>query len=379
MAARPDQDNPKVSSMVKGEISLTAKVYFARLADGDAVQAQVQAMHRLYMAADAAAIITGNDFVAIKLHVGEGENNTRVRPELIRALVDKVKAANGNPFLTETSTLYKGERHNAVNHLLQAHRQGFGIEQVGAPFLMADGLLGNTEYEVPIPGELHKTVHVARELMGVDALFVVSHATGCISTGLGACIKNLGMGLASRKGKRRQHSAILPAIKPSLCTGCQKCRQWCPADAIIEQAGKMYIADNRCIGCGECIAVCRFDAVTYDFTADEGFLQKSMAEHAWGAVINKPGKCFYINVLLNMTKHCDCLVKQPADNLIPDLGILAAWDPVAIDKATQDLTKAAYGHTLGQLAFPERNAAIQMEHAAHIGMGSLEYELIEVF
>ena len=141
----------------------------------------------------------------------------------------------------------------------------------------------------------------------------------------------------------------------------------------------MNIVAQRCIGCGECIATCRFDAVKYDFSADEGFLQKSMAEHAWGAVIHKPGKCFYINVLMNMTKNCDCLVKKPDDKLIPDLGILAAYDPVAIDKATQDLTKTAYGHTLGHLAFPERNAAIQLEHAAQIGMGSLQYELTEVF
>lgn len=103
-----------------------------------------------------------------------------------------------------------------------------------------------------------------------------------------------------------------------------------------------------------------------------------MAEHALGAVIDKPGKCFYFNVLTNMTQNCDCLVKSPGEKLIPDLGILASSDPVAIDQVTQDLTKAVYGHTLGHLAFPQRNASIQIEHAAKIGMGSMEYELIEV-
>ncbi|TWH49217.1 DUF362 domain-containing protein [Sporomusa sp. KB1] len=357
---------------------MKSKVYFYRLADGAVAAEQAQAMSKLYSAAEVSSIIGSNDFVAIKLHVGEGTNNTRIKPELIRELVNKVKSGNGVPFLTETSTLYKGERHNAIKHLMQAHCQGFGIENVGAPFLMADGLLGNTEYEVSIPGDLHKTVNIAREIIGADALLVISHATGCISTGLGACIKNLGMGLASRKGKRRQHSAVSPIIDSTQCTYCQKCMKWCPADAIIENNSKAYILEEKCIGCGECIATCRFDAVKYNFNADEGYLQKSMAEHAYGAVIDKLGKCFYFNVLINMTQNCDCLVKSPGEKLIPDLGILASSNPVAVDQATQDLTKAAYGHTLGHLSFPQRNASIQIEHAAKIGMGSMEYELIEI-
>ena len=354
------------------------KVFLSKLADGSSVADEVQAIRKLYDTAKVSEIFSNNDFVAIKLHVGEGENITRVKPELIRELVAKVKQGNGVPFLTETSTLYKGERHNAVKHLMQAHRQGFGIEGVGAPFLMSDGLLGNTECEVAIPGELHKMVNIAREVIYADALLVVSHATGCTSTGLGACIKNLGMGLASRKGKRRQHSAVVPTIDATQCTYCQKCMKWCPVDAIIGQNGKAFIASEKCIGCGECVANCRFDAVKCDFGAEEGRLQKSMAEHAYGAMINKRGHCYFINVLTNMTRNCDCLTKNPDQKLIPDLGILASSDPVAIDKATQDLTEAAYGHTLGHLAFPQRNAEIQILHAAKIGMGSLEYELIEL-
>lgn len=370
--------NWSVKYLLEDGATLQSQVYFIKLADGANTTEQVQAIGKLFDVAEVSSIFSNNDFVGIKFHVGEGSNNTRVKPELISELVSKVKESSGVPFLTETSTLYKGERHNAVKHLMQAHRQGFGIENVGAPFLMADGLLGNTEYEVAIPGELHKTVNIAREIKGADALLVVSHATGCTSTGLGACIKNLGMGLASRKGKRRQHSAVLPTVESSQCTNCTKCMRWCPADAIVEQNGKAYIVPEKCIGCGECIAACRFDAVKYDFTADEGYLQKSMAEHAYGAVIDKPGKCFYFNVMTNMTRNCDCLTKNPDEKLIPDIGILASNDPVAIDQATQDLTEAAHGHTLGKLAFPHRNSDIQIKHAAQIGMGSLAYKLIEV-
>jgi uncharacterized Fe-S center protein len=356
---------------------MAAKVYFLRLKDGLSAAEQASGMEKIYDASGAAAVTAGKDFVAVKLHVGEKENTTHIRPALIRAIVDKVKSQQGVPFLTETSTLYKGERENAVKHLLHAHRHGFGIDNVGAPFIMADGLTGNTEYEIEINGELHKSVKVAREVMSADVLLAVSHATGHVAAGLGACIKNLGMGLASRMGKMRQHSAMLPEVITKKCRLCQKCIKWCPREAIIEKDGKAYIKTDKCIGCGECLAMCRFDAVKYDWGAESGFMQKSMAEHAYGIVKEKTNKCFFFNVLVDMTKDCDCYnVSQK--KLIPDIGILASADPVAIDKATLDLTAQAQGQTLAQMAYKHHDAMIQIEHAANIGMGSLEYELIEV-
>ncbi|HMM23003.1 MAG TPA: DUF362 domain-containing protein [Selenomonadales bacterium] len=356
---------------------MTAKVYFLPLTDGLSAGEQARALGRLYEASGADSAVDGKDFVAIKLHVGEKKNTTHVKPELIKALVERVKAKGGLPFLTETSTLYKGERENAVKHLLHAHRHGFGVDQVGAPFIMADGLTGNTEYEVSINGELHQSVKVAREIMSADALLVVSHPTGHVAAGLGACIKNLGMGLASRMGKLRQHSAMLPEVMEDKCRYCQKCIRWCPQDAIIEKGGRAYIQTEKCIGCGECLAVCRFDAVKYDWGAESGFMQRSMAEHAYGAVKEKPGKCFYINVLVDMTKDCDCFNScQP--KLIPDIGLLASGDPVAIDKATLDITARVHGKTLAEISYARHDAMIQIAHAEKIGMGSLTYELVQV-
>ena len=354
-----------------------SKVYYLPVADGISVDQQAEAMRTIYQAAGADTFFEAKDFVAIKLHVGEKKNTTHVQPELIRELVDKIKAKGGLAFLTETSTLYKGERENAVKHLLHAHKHGFGIDKVGAPFIMADGLAGNSEQEVVIHGELHESVKVAREVVGADALFVVSHPTGHPAAGLGACLKNLGMGLASRMGKMRQHSAMAPEIIEKTCRYCQKCIQWCPEDAIVENNGKAFIQTDKCIGCGECLAVCRFDAVSYDWGAESGFMQRSMAEHAYGTVKNKAGKSFFINVLIDMTKDCDCFsVNQK--KMIPDIGILASADPVAIDMATLDLTAKAHGKTLAEMAYKHHDATIQIKHAAKIGMGSLEYELITV-
>lgn len=355
---------------------MTAKVFFLSVKDGLAVQEQATAIKEL-IEKSGILKISNNDFVAIKIHVGEKKNTTHIKPELIREIVSKVKEQGGQPFLTETSTLYKGERENAVKHLMHAHRHGFTIENVGAPFIMADGLTGNSEYEVKIDGQLHETVKVAREVMTADALIAVSHPTGHIAAGLGACIKNLGMGLASRMGKMRQHSAMLPEVLSDKCRICQKCVKWCPQEAIIEKDGKAYIMAEKCIGCGECLAVCRFDAVSYDWGAESGYMQRSMAEYAYGSIKDKKDKCVFINVLINMTKDCDCFsVKQ--EKMIEDIGILASQDPVAVDMATLDLTAKAHGQNLAEMAYKHHDAMIQIDHAAEIGMGSKQYELVEV-
>jgi uncharacterized Fe-S center protein len=353
------------------------KVYFAPLADCPSLEEQTNAVARIAAAAGMDGIIAENDYVAIKLHVGEPNNTTYIKPELVKRLVELCRPRTGNVFLTETSTLYKGERENAVKHLLHAHARGFGIDAVGAPWIMADGLTGNTEIEVEVGGEYEQTVKIAREIAFADVLIAVSHPTGHIATGMGACLKNLGMGLASRTGKLRQHSSILPKVDPVECVFCRKCLFWCPVNAIDSVDGKAFIDESKCIGCGECLAVCRYHAIQYNWGTESEPLQKRMVEHACGVVKHKPGKCFYLNVLVDMTRDCDCFdIDQP--KMVPDIGIVGSFDPVAVDKATLDLTARANGVSLSRQAYPELDPLIQMEYAAKLGLGSLEYELARI-
>lgn len=355
---------------------MSSKVYFIPLPDGCSVDEQVQAMSRICEAANLSAVIDEKEMVAVKLSVGEKNNITHIKPPLVRVVVEQIKRKGAYPFLAETSTLYKGERENAVKHMLHAEAHGFGIREVGAPFIMVDGLLGNSEIDVEISGELHDKVKIAREAVMCDAIIGLSHPTGHGSTGLGACLKNLGMGLASRMGKMRQHSALKPAVLPDKCRFCGKCIQWCPEGVITEKDGKAFINDERCIGCGECLAVCNFGSVKFDWDANPTYLQQSMAEHAYGSVKSKlENKVLFINVLVDMTKDCDCASKRQ-EKLIPDVGILASSDPVAVDMATLDLTAKANGKHLTALAYPEHDPMVQLRHAAKAGMGSLEYELV---
>jgi uncharacterized Fe-S center protein len=331
-------------------------------------------MGRLCQAAGVSSLVSRKDLVAIKVHVGEKGNRTHVKPDLVRELVRRLKSAKALPFLTETSTLYRGQRDNAVNHILLAHGHGFSIEKVGAPFIPADGLVGTSETEVEIGGELHERVKVAREVQAADALMVVSHATGHLGTGLAACLKNLGMGLTSRMGKMRQHSSVMPEVIAERCRLCKKCEKWCPRDAIEEREGASYIVREQCIGCGECLAVCRFDAVRYDWGTESGELQQSIAEHAFGVIKEKTGKSFFFNVLIDMTRDCDCGHGDPR-RVMPDVGILGSEDPVAVDMATLDVTRDRTGTDLARLSHPHIDPMVQLLHAQKLGMGTTRYAL----
>ncbi len=300
-----------------------------------------------------------------------------MKPELIKAIVDTARVKSHRVFLTETSTLYMGERIEAVSHIMLAQKHGFGIEQVGAPLIMADGLTGGAEIEVTINGELDKSVKIAREVALIDVLVAVSHPTGHLGAGLGACLKNLGMGLASRAGKLRQHSSIKPKVMPKQCRFCGKCIKWCPEQAIVESDQKAKILLEKCIGCGECFTVCRYDAIEYNWGSGSERLQKSMVEHAYGAVKDKLNKCLFINVLVDMTPDCDCFDTKQT-KLIPDIGMLASQDPVAIDKATLDLTAKANHRHLVEMAYSNINPLIQLQHGVKMGLGEMEYQLVEL-
>ena len=352
-------------------------VYFAQLPDASTPEERGQATEAILKASGLDNMIERNDKVAVKLHVGERDGDTYVKPHIIRLIVDQVKAAGGLPFLTETSTLYRGRRSNAVDHIIQAVEHGFTIEATGAPFVMADGLAGNSEIEIAIPGEIFDKVNIAREVVFTDVLVTVSHATGHGGMALAACLKNLGMGLASRIGKLRQHSSVKPFVDSEACTFCQKCIRWCPVDAIVEKAGKAFIVEETCIGCGECLAVCNDNAVRYNWGTESADLQKRVAEHALGVIQDKRDKCLMLNFLYDMTKGCDCGGNRQKP-CVPDVGVVASLDPVAVDQATLDLTEKAFGMNLSKKINDKLDPEIQLDHGEKIGLGSRSYKLTAI-
>jgi len=357
-------------------LSKRSVVYFAAVKDGEDDKYIRNAIRSLYEAAGIDKFIENKDLVAVKTHFGEKGNVTYLKPVYLRTLVDRIKKSGGRPYLTETSVLYKSQRSNALSHILLAFEHGFTFEAIGAPIIMSDGFLGNWEKEIEIGGEYYDKVCIAGDAIAPDKLFLVSHVTGHMISGMGAAFKNMGMGLSSRKGKLDQHSQVAPTIKAELCDFCKLCIKWCPEDAIIEQAEKAFIVAEKCIGCGECLTVCKPGAVTLRWDATSEILQKKMVEHAYGLYREKKDDLIYFNFMLNMTKDCDCMASK--EKMVGDLGILVSHDPVAIEKATLDLTAKAYQKNIGQLAFPQHDPMIQINHAIKLGMGNPDYELVTV-
>lgn len=351
------------------------KVYFLETADKESIPAVLDRLEGFLAGSGLLDFIKEKDFLAVKTHFGEKKINGYIRPPFLKMIGDKVRERGGIPFLTETSTLYRGDRSNAVDHIKLAVDHGFGVGETGMPVIMADGLHGDEEVDVKIPGEIYEEVKIAALLGKVQGLIVASHFTGHIVSGFGGALKNMGMGLASRRGKMVQHSTSKPKIKKKKCTACGECIRWCPADAIDFVEGKAEIDKEKCIGCAECLAVCRFDAVVYNWSESYEKLQQKITEHARGVAEIMGGNSLYLNFLTNISKDCDCMGTY--ERISPDIGILISRDPVALDSASLYLLENRSGEKLSRLAhnIPYR---VQLDHAEKIGFGSVDFDLEEI-
>ncbi len=328
----------------------------------------------LFQATGLPARLDPGDLTAVKIHFGEEGNRGHIPPDLAAVVSRELLAAGAKPFFTDTNTLYVGRRANAVDHLLLAHEHGFTPEALGAPVLIADGLLGNDEVRVKIKGKHFQEVRIARDLAMARALVGINHFTGHLVTGFGAALKNLGMGGASRAGKLHQHAAVRPRVNLKKCTGCAECVRWCSTGAIRVKDALASIDGRACIGCGQCLSVCPHHAVQFNWDESPALVQQKMVEHALGVLMGKEKKSAHLTFLTHITAECDCLATDDP-LLLPDIGVLASTDPVAIDAAALDLVEQALGGTLAQATGrPLPNA--QLVHAQAVGLGSSEYELV---
>jgi hypothetical protein len=354
-------------------------------------KSQLDKVNQLFKAAGFADLIKPNELVALKVHFGERGSTAFIPPLFIRRLTKLVRSCQGKPFLTDTNTLYLGGRFNAVDHIETAYQHGFDWSNIGAPVIIADGLSGQDYLKVPIDGKHFKEVKIATAVICSDTLIVASHFKGHGMTGFGGSLKSLGMGFSSRSGKQEMHSEVLPTIDLDKCSGCGRCLKWCPADAIklvkVNGGEKAQISDELCYGCGECRAACLEGAVSIDWASEPEKVQEKMAEYAYGVMKQKKGKIGFFNFLINITPDCDCWTYSDSA-IVPDIGILASKDPVAIDQASLDLINQA--PTLPNSAISGKtgrdkfkiihgiSGEIQLSHAEKLGIGSRDYELVEI-
>ena len=365
-----------------------AKVYFTDFRTG--VRNNIQRkLEKLIRKAGIETIDFEKKYAAIKIHFGEPGNLAYLRPNYAKTVVDMVKALGGKPYLTDCNTLYVGGRKNALDHLESAYVNGYSPFSTGCHILIGDGLKGTDDIEVPVEGgEYVKNAKIGRAIMDADVFITLSHFKGHEITGFGGALKNIGMGCGSRAGKMEMHSAGKPFVNQDRCVGCKMCTSECAHEGITVTDRKASIDHNKCVGCGRCIGVCPRDAI--EPASDESFdiLNKKIAEYTKAVVTGRP--CFHISIVKDVAPFCDCHAENDAA-IVPDVGMFASFDPVALDKACADAVNAQpviqssllgevdhEGHDHFSAVSPATNWRTCLEHAEKLGVGTMEYELIEV-
>ena len=390
-----------------------SKVYFCDLHThmGDGLPNKLK---RLIKAAGIGQIDFENKFVAIKMHLGEPGNLSYLRPNYASAVVDVVRELGGKPFITDCNTLYVGGRKNALDHLDSAYANGFNPFQTGCHTIIADGLRGLDEVEVPVEGgEYVKNAKIGRALMDADVVISLTHFKGHEQAGFGGAMKNLGMGGGSRAGKMEQHAAGKPSVSQKRCIGCRQCEKICAhgafsfdeayehefANGKVREVHVASINHDKCVGCGRCIAVCNQDAIRPDYNQAAEVLNYKIAEYTKAIVDGRP--CFHISLAIDVSPNCDCHDENDKP-IVGDIGFFASFDPVALDQACIDAVQAAaalpdteYTHMRDKLeeageldeahandkfhiTHPDTDWKSCIDHAEKIGIGTREYELIRV-
>ncbi|HIV80557.1 MAG TPA: DUF362 domain-containing protein [Candidatus Avanaerovorax faecigallinarum] len=353
-------------------------------------------LKRLIKTAGIDQIDMNGKFVAIKMHFGELGNMSFLRPNYAKAVADTVKSLGGKPFLTDCNTLYPGSRKNALEHLYCAWENGFTPLSAGCPVIIGDGLKGTDDIAVPVKGgEYVKEAKIGHAVMDADIFISLTHFKGHEMTGFGGTIKNIGMGCGSRAGKKDQHCNGKPIIDPEKCRGCKRCLKECANDGLRfdEATGKMTLNADNCVGCGRCIGACNFDAIDFAQDAAVKELNCRMAEYTKAVVDGRPN--FHISVVCDISPTCDCHAGNDVP-ILPDIGIFASFDPLALDQAcvdaclrqdpmpntqlTEEMAKEGFcdHHDHFDNANPNTEYKTCLAHGEKIGLGSRSYEIVTV-
>ena len=368
-----------------------SKVYFTDFRTRIGVSL-TEKLQKLIRKAGIGDIDMDHKFVAIKMHFGELGNLAFLRPNYAKAVADVVKENGRLPFLTDCNTLYPGSRKNALEHMDCANINGFNTITTGCQIIIGDGLKGTDDIAVPVPnGEYCKEARIGRAVMDADIFISLTHFKGHEETGFGGTIKNIGMGCGSRAGKMLQHKDGKPSVNPKKCRACRMCMSQCGSDAISLKDGKAWIDPDLCKGCGRCIGSCAFDAISNRNESAFEILGCRMAEYTAAVCHGRP--CFHISLITDVSPNCDCHGENDAP-ILPDIGMLASFDPVALDQACVDLCQKAEPIRNSQLGdnladphwechndhFRDSNPNTRwketLEHAEKIGLGSRTYELV---
>jgi len=372
-----------------------ALVYFTDARSRSSKESLIEKLGRLTEAAGLEEVVKPGDKVFIKSHMGAPLTTRYLRPIYVRKVVEQVRSIGANPVVVETTGLGLFDpRGTAEKHLKVAASHGYTEDVIGAPILMVDGETGLDAMKVKGP---KGDVFLAGQLREADALISLAHFKGHIGVAFGGALKNIAVGLSSKEGKFNFHYEAKPKVSKELCNSCRECLAVCPVKGAIRMKDdKAEIVPDLCVGCLACVMKCEPKAILAR-RSEPRDLQPKMANIA-AAVVNKVGKnkMLFVNFLLEVDWLCDCEHFQEGWSdapIVPDIGIVASTDPVAVDMASVDLVNKAPGipgskaEEVGALnagtdklraIFPSIDWRVLLVASEKMGLGKMEYELIRV-
>lgn len=304
-------------------------------------------------------IVSKGDSVAVKIHFGERYSQYYIRPAYVWHVSKKIKKLGGKPFICDT--LFSGglvikdelgepiwSRRSFRDGLETAAINGFTKETMGCPVIFADDPNGLLSLKIPFNGKYIKQVYIAPTIAEADVLLSLAHfkCHDCMS--IGGTLKNIGVGCSSKQGKWWIHHNTKLTIDKLRCTGCGDCIPTCHVGAIEKVGDKAHIIPEKCVDCANCVNYCEKNALTTKNFPEIEEQEARIAETAAGIFKHFNGKAAFINLAMDIAPLCDCDPFQGVP-IVPDLGVLASKDPVALDRACVDLVNASPG-ILGSMA-----------------------------
>jgi len=318
--------------------------------------------------------------VAVKMHVGREVGFTTIHPLFVKILIDKLKA--GGPKLLYITDQEVGS----------ARPRGYTEEYLGVPILDACGFLSKYFYEKSVDYGTFKNVDVAGYINDADVMIDLSHIKGHGCCGFGGAVKNIAMGCVTNRTRQQIHR-LQGGISwdESKCTRCDQCVPSCNHGANgFGDDGKYFFDFHHCTFCQHCVKVCPTGALSLDgdefkkFQVGMALCTQSVLE-GFGA-----GNVYYINFLTNITAVCDCW-GMSTPSIVPDIGIMASSDIVAVERAALDAIKVENfirqgapsdadlgesGHLLERLH--GKNPYVQLDELEALGLGAQEYNIVEI-
>lgn len=267
-------------------------------------------------------IFSEGDRIAVKLHMGEPGNQHYIKPSLAKQVIETLLDIGCHPFIFDSPVVYRSQRNNERGYLQCAADHGYSEHNIGAPIIISNR-------STAVKGA-RMEFEICAEPLEADGVFLLTHVKGHIASGMGGTIKNIGMGCMSKETKGAIHTGGEP-IYTEGCTQCGSCVENCPTDNIRIADDHPQFDVTWCPGCSNCVLVCPEKCIRPRLAIfDDHLAEAAVLAH------ERFKKVYAVNVLLEITKLCDC-VANAGPVILEDIGYVCGTDMLSVDIATLEI------------------------------------------